>query len=90
MKIKATLVSPPGMNFDLVMYVPAEDVTNACKTSEAELSAKSTGDDVVRGAWSDGFGDDSRTVVFEVRHISGDCSADPNARWSLSIEGDKE
>jgi len=42
----------------------------------------------VRTTWSDSLvSDDSKTVVFEIRHVSGECSTDADARWVLKIQG---
>lgn len=85
LKVKATLVSPPGTNFDLAVYVPKSDVENDC-SNIAATSKEPTGEDVAHATWSDStFSNDSRTVVFQVIHVSGDC--DPNARWVLKVQG---
>lgn len=87
LKLKATLVSPPGTNFDLAVFVPRDDVANDC-SNIAGSSHEASGDDVARATWSDSLtSDDSRTVVFQIIHVSGDCTADPNARWVLRVQG---
>lgn len=87
LKVKATLVSPPGTNFDLLMYVPSGDTATDCSVFAAASSATS-GEDVVRATWSDSLvSDDSRNVVFEIRNVSGMCSNNPAARWVLKIQG---
>jgi hypothetical protein len=80
-KIRAHLTSPTGANFDLYMY--AEQ--NSCGT----VTQSSTTDfvDMVSGSWDEGLNanDDSRNIVFEVRHDSGQCSAaEP---WVLEVTG---
>ena len=87
LKLKATLTSPPGTNFDLVVYVPPADTATDC-SNFAAASSLTSGEDVVRTTWSDStFSDDSRNVVFEIRNVSGDCSSNPDARWVLKIQG---
>lgn len=91
LSVKATLVSPPGHNFDLFVYRPDNDVKECSavrKSSEA-----TTGDDVVSINWGEGAdpngASDSRFVTFEVRDIDGTGTCDPTATWQLKVEGNK-
>lgn len=87
LKVKATLTSPPGTNFDLLVYVPATDTATDCNVF-AGVSTATSGEDVVRATWSDSLiGDDSKTVVFEIRNTSGECSSARDARWLLKLQG---
>jgi hypothetical protein len=81
LKVLGTLTSPASTNFDLFLY--AEQ--NGC----ASITDSSTTDflDIVDATWGEDLNsnDDSRTVVFEVRHVSGSCSdATP---WRLEVRG---
>lgn len=83
-KIAARLTSPRGSNFDLYMY--AEQDMCGVVTS----SSTTTFMDRVSAKWSEGLEnkDESRTIVFEVRHVSGPCSdATP---WELQILGNSD
>jgi hypothetical protein len=86
----ASLVSPPGTNFDLFVYVPGSDTLECSAVSEQSTSTGSSDTAAVRfgegGLFSNGS-DDSRTVTVEVRHVSGNC--DPSKKWTLTIEGNK-
>lgn len=89
MRLRVTLTSPPGTNYDLFLY--GED--SVCGTPDAESTSSST-EDVVSVWWgehpSDPFSnsvDDSQTVTLEVRAVSGTCSSD--APYTLTIEGNK-
>jgi hypothetical protein len=89
LEMKATLVSPPGANFDLYLYVPG---TDTIECSAVSASSTTTGTDTAgvefgeSGTFSNGV-DDSRTVTVEVRHVSGTCSA--GAKWTLSVVGNQ-
>jgi hypothetical protein len=89
LRMKATLVSPAGANFDLYVYVPGSD-TIEC--SAVSASSTTTGSDQASvefgesGTFSNGSNDD-RTVTVEVRHVSGTCSA--GAKWTLSVFGNQ-
>jgi hypothetical protein len=76
LKFTATLTSPPGMTFELY----------------ANMSPCGTGTyghgNVVTGGWPDLLGtDESRTVIFEVRYVSGGVCG--SGSWSLKLEGFK-
>lgn len=85
----ATLVSPPGTNYDLYVYVPASDTLECSAVSYASTSTGSV--DTTKASFgeallSNGSSDD-RTVTVEVRHVSGTC--EPTKKWRLDIEGNK-
>jgi hypothetical protein len=88
LKMKVTLVSPPGANFDLYLYVPSSDTLECSAVSSSSTSTSSTDTASVlfgeTGTFANGV-DDSRTVTVEVRHVSGSCS--PGAKWSLTLQG---
>jgi hypothetical protein len=87
LKLRATLTSPPGVNFDLYMY---EDAPGNC-TSATQQSVVSSGSDSVSAVWGEGTisngSSDTKDVYVEVRHTSGICSA--GAVWSLKFEGNQ-
>jgi hypothetical protein len=81
-RLRATLTSPPGSNFDLRLY--GHDCSKLI-----DSSTKVSGSDVAGTVTADGIGpgDNSYWVVAEVRHVSGTC--DPSAKWTLKFEGNK-
>lgn len=85
MRVSAELTSPPGTNFDLVVYMNKGADVVECGVVAGRSST--TGVDRVVVTWGKdtppGF-DDSRWVTFEVRHVSGACDGTP---WSLVIKG---
>jgi hypothetical protein len=90
LKVKATLTSPPGTNFDLYVYVPSGD-TLACAGVTAQ-SVLTTATDSASASFGEGGlfsngSDDDRTVTVEVRHVSGTC--DPSQKWSLTVAGNQ-
>ncbi|HVJ91569.1 MAG TPA: hypothetical protein VM580_17320 [Labilithrix sp.] len=90
LSLAATLVSPPGTNFDLYVYVPSSD-TLECSAVSYQSTATGSTDSVAAmfgelGLLSNGA-DDSRTVTVEVRHVSGSC--DSNKKWTLSLAGNQ-
>jgi hypothetical protein len=86
----ATLVSPPGTNFDLFVYVPGSDTRECNAVSNSSTSTTASDATTAKfgesGTFSNGSNDD-RTVTVEVRHVSGTC--DPTKKWTLNIEGNK-
>lgn len=86
----ATLVSPPGANFDLFVYVPNSDTMECSTVSSHSTSTSSTDSAQVKfgeGGLIPNGSSDSRTVTIEVRHVSGTCN--PSAKWTLKVEGNK-
>jgi hypothetical protein len=89
MSMQATLTSPAGTAFDLLVYVPNNATSTDCSTATATVSTSGSNE-----TWSLAWGelglfangiDDSRTVAIEIIPHSGD-SCSPNATWSLAIE----
>ena len=81
LKVRAVLTSPAGANFDLVMYAEQDGCGAVTDASYTEFS------DTVTTTWDEAFlsADDSRTVIFEIKHVSGECSeAFP---WTLEVQG---
>lgn len=99
LRLRATLTSPPGKNFDLFLYLPTQGGIKECRLNE-ESSEEGPGvDDKVSLVWGEADGslpngsNDTRTVTIEVREIV-DASVpavacDPTAKWTLKLEGNK-
>jgi len=88
MSIQATLTSPSGAMFDLVVYVDtgSDQVDCATPTGTVTTSGKSETSNIKwgeTGTFANGT-DDSRTVSIQISPRSGD-SCSPNATWSLAI-----
>jgi hypothetical protein len=87
---KAELVSPPGTNFDVFIYVAGGSSGQECSAVKSS-STNPSGPDSTTAEWGEtgifsNGSDDSRTVTIEVRWISGTCStATP---WALTVRGD--
>lgn len=99
LRLRATLTSPPGKNYDLFLYLPQQGGVKECSLND-ESSEEGPGvEDKVSLMWGETDGDmpngskDTRTVTVEVREIvdpaapPGAC--DPTAKWSLKLEGNK-
>jgi hypothetical protein len=90
MKLTVTLTSPPGMNFDLYVYLGADVNAIECTTVKASSTLGVGQTDSVNFEWGE-LGplangvDDSRHVSVEVRYVSGTCQA--NDQWSLTLHG---
>jgi hypothetical protein len=82
-KMKATLVSPPGVNFDLFTY--ATGASQVQCTSVTKSSKNVAPSDEVILEFGGGPTLERNQVAIEVRQVSGDCSA--AASWSLAIRG---
>lgn len=99
LRLKATLTSPPGKNFDLFMYLPTSGGTKECHLND-ESSEEGPGvEDKLSLVWGEADGgqgngsSDTRTVTIEVREIPDPAApaaaCDPTAKWSLKLEGNK-
>jgi len=94
MRLKTTLTSPPGHNFDLFVYGPSS--AKQC-TTVAKKSESLTDPDIASLIWgeADGSGgngsSDTAMVTIEVREIGGTAgTCDPTAKWDLKVEGNKQ
>jgi hypothetical protein len=88
MSMQATLTSPSGTMFDLLVYVPGDASSTDCTSPTGTVST--SGD---TETWSLEWGetgtfandvDDSRSIAIQISPRSGD-TCTPNATWSLSI-----
>jgi hypothetical protein len=79
----ATLVSPPGMPFDLYAYTGDANAPDCL----APAVLGSGNPETVSGSWPDvAIQDDSRWITLEVRSFSGQpCT--PSAMWTLTVVG---
>jgi hypothetical protein len=82
LRMRATLTSPPGENFDLFVYA------ETCNTPTAKSEKAAGQDDVAGVIIPDNLGGDDQWVLIEVRHIGAD-QCDSAAKWKLKIEGNK-
>jgi hypothetical protein len=90
MKLKVTLTSPPGMNFDLYAYLGSTVSAIECTTVKASSMNGVGQTDTVSLEWGEtgvlaNGVDDSRHVSVEVRYVSGTC--DPSSKWTLDLHG---
>jgi hypothetical protein len=85
----ATLQSPAGYDFDLYVWRGADGASNGCNGTLQQSTAAS-GPDVVHMDWGEAGvangSDDGRWIAVEIRSKDGIC--DPNAAWTLLVEGD--
>jgi hypothetical protein len=85
LNVTATLVAPSGANYDVFVY------GDQCGGEQLATSAKPAGTtDQAAASWGESyyipnFSADDRTVLIEVRHVSGPC--DPNDKWTLLVRG---
>jgi len=90
LKLKVTLTSPAGTNFDLRLYLPGDGSSQKCAGPDRSTT-NTTGNDVTSIDWGEGAiangSSDDRTVTVEVVHVSGTCAA--GQTWSLLAEGNK-
>ncbi|WP_438034804.1 hypothetical protein [Sorangium sp. So ce204] len=84
-RFKATLTSPPGMNFDLIVY-QGEIEVNASDCFASGVRGQGTPESFVT-TWNDRTGpDDHLWFIIEVRHVDGIACGD-DAKWTLTVEG---
>ena len=86
LRVAARIVSPPGADFDVFVYLNPVQKVIECNN---QFGDRTSGDEV-KAEWGEGaFGnssDDARDVSIEVRPISGTCSG--SQMWQLEVEGD--
>ncbi len=82
-----SLVSPPGMNYDLRVYQGPQEGNPDCNATP--MNGAGTPESV-SNSWDDdqGFGgeDDSSWLNIEVVYVSGSACG-PNAEWTLTVQG---
>ncbi|WP_437600579.1 hypothetical protein [Sorangium sp. So ce590] len=84
-RFKATLTSPPGMNFDLIVY-QGEIEVNAPDCFVSGVRGQGTPESFTT-TWNDRIGpDDHRWFILEVRHVDGTACGE-EAKWTLTVEG---
>lgn len=92
MRVRATLTSPTGVDFDLYAYV-SNDLSKRECSLVAQSSRRTTPTDTVNLEWGESNGGlsngsrDDANVTFEIRRVSGTCDA--TTTWTLNIEGNK-
>jgi hypothetical protein len=85
LNVRATLVSPPGTNFDLYVYAGTPDEAQC--TAVTESSTLTQSNDIVALTWQElpfAGTNDSVWVTVRVDHVSGSCVG---VQWSLTIQG---
>lgn len=83
LRVRATLTSPPGANFDL--FVHGDSCNAPTAKSEKPAGQVDTAGIIIPDTW--GVGDD-QWVLIEVRHV-GPEECDATQKWTLKIEGNK-
>jgi len=88
LRVGATLTSPPGVDYDVFVYVNEGSDVVECTTTVGTTTTNGTVNQN-HAEWGEGLipngSDDSRDVSIEVRPISGACN--PATPWQLEIEG---
>lgn len=88
LSVTATLTSPAGEQFDVLLYVNSGTDVIEC-TTPTGTSTKSGNTAQLRITWGEGSiangADDSRTLSIEVRPSSTSCS--PSSKWQLVVQG---
>lgn len=86
MKIRATVTSPPGANFDVFVHLAGDGSSTNCTTPTASSTA-SVSTEEARVEWGETnfFNNevDDRWVNIEVRWVSGTCS--PTSTFTLTV-----
>jgi hypothetical protein len=79
----ATLVSPPGMLFQLFAYTGDTTMLNCLGEAEVAVGNPPS----VSRIWPDDYGSEDTTwISLEVRYISGE-ACDPAPLWTLTVKG---
>jgi hypothetical protein len=82
-----TLISPPGMDYNLKVYQGPQDGSPDCNASPINGAGSP---EVVSASWDDDQGiggeDDSLWLNIEVVYVSGS-ACDQNAEWTLTVAG---
>lgn len=80
LRLRATLVSPPGQDYDLYIYA------TSCGTPTAKSEKPADTNDVAGIVRYDDLGSDSDWVLIEVR-AKATTTCNTNEKWSLKIQG---
>ncbi len=84
-RFKATLTSPPGMNFDLIVY-QGEIEVNAPDCFASGVRGQGTPESFMT-VWDDtGGSEDGTWFILEVRHVDG-IACGEDAEWTLLVKG---
>jgi hypothetical protein len=88
LRAAAKITSPPGVDFDVVLYVNSgADVIECSSTTGTKTTTGSVTQS--RAQWGEGAdpngSDDDRWISIEVRPLSTACA--PGAVWQLEVEG---
>ncbi len=88
LRAAAKLTSPPGVDFDVFVYVNLGSDAIECANSIGAKTTNGTTDQILT-EWGEGAdpngNDDDRWMSIEVRPVSGACA--PGATWQLEVEG---
>ena len=88
MRVSALLTSPPGVDFDVFVYLNAGTDVVECSTTVGTTTTSGTVNRT-RAEWGEGLASngssDSRNVSIEIRPISGTCAS--TSMWQLEVEG---
>lgn len=86
---RVALVSPAGMNYDLIVHEGPQDGGIDCNAAPKVGAPNGNGEEVT-ASWDDDQGiggqDDSVHLSIEVRYLSGEACA-PSDSWTLTLEG---
>lgn len=86
LSLTATLTSPPGLDFDLFMYLNESMDVVDCSTKVGTTTTTGNAN-AVRALWGESTigANDGRYVSLEIRRIAGVCA--PDKPWQLTIVG---
>jgi hypothetical protein len=82
LRLRATLTSPPGQDFDLYVYA------DSCGTPTARSEKAAGTDDVAGISIYDALGGDDQWVLVEVRAKAA-TTCNTNDKWTLTLEGNR-
>lgn len=88
LRVAARLTSPPGVDFDVFVYLNAGSDVLECATTVGTTTTNGAVNQV-RAEWGEGTfsngSSDDRNVSIEIRPVSGTCA--PTSMWQLEVEG---
>jgi hypothetical protein len=88
LSLLATLTTPPGSRWEVLLYVDAATDATECLRSTGSPVTVGDSQQIV-AIWGEGpvnnSADDSRDVAIEIR--AGDASCNPAANWKLTLQG---
>jgi hypothetical protein len=86
-KFSAQLVSPPGTDYNVRLYMNKDEDKIECARETSSSTRSDDSLDSISETWGYSFYNDSRTINVFVEHKNGSCARD--LQWTLTLLGNR-